>query len=149
MVGATHENLSTRNFSTYCMEEHGRDCCVRGYHVYQEIWEAAVSEVLVCEREPRNVEDRYAVAEKKDGTVIGHLPRKISRICSRTCRFRPKQSDRTACKARVFLCPCEELLALLDLLRLLLERVVTMITNPPDQGVRFAVGAISKEPCKL
>ena len=66
MVGAIHENLSTRNFSTYRMEEYGRDCCVRGYHVYQEIWEAAVGEVLVCEREPRNIEDRYAVAEKKD-----------------------------------------------------------------------------------
>ena len=59
MVGAIHKNLSPRNFSTYhkeSMEEYGRDCCVRGYHVYQEIWEAAVGEVLVCEREPRNVE---------------------------------------------------------------------------------------------
>ena len=64
------------------MEGDGRDCCIRGYHVYQEIWEAAVGEVLVCEREPRDVEDRYAVAVKKDGTVIRHLPRKVSRICS-------------------------------------------------------------------
>ena len=69
MVGAIHKNLSPRNFSTYhkeSMEEYGRDCCVRGYHVYQEIWEAAVGEVLVCEREPRNVEDRYAVAVKTE-----------------------------------------------------------------------------------
>ena len=26
------------------MGEYERDCCVRGYHVYQEIWEAAVGE---------------------------------------------------------------------------------------------------------
>ena len=36
----------------------------------------------MCEREPRNSTDRYAVAVKKDGTIIGHLPRKISRVCS-------------------------------------------------------------------
>ena len=64
------------------MEEYGRDWCIRGYHVYREIWEAATGEVLVCEREPRNARDRYAVAVKKDGCVIGHLPRKVSRVCS-------------------------------------------------------------------
>ena len=36
-------------------------------------------EMLACEREPRNAQDRYAVAvKKKEGTVIGHL----SRVCS-------------------------------------------------------------------
>ena len=64
------------------MEEYGQDWCIRGYHVYREIWEAATGEVLVCEREPRNARDRYAVAVKKDGCVIGHLPRKVSRVCS-------------------------------------------------------------------
>ena len=29
-----------------------RCCCVRGYHVYKEVWEAAVGEVLICEGEP-------------------------------------------------------------------------------------------------
>ena len=61
---------------------HRRACCVRGYHVYCEIWEAAVGEVLVCEREPQNTMDRYAVAVKRSGTVIGHLPKKMSRVCS-------------------------------------------------------------------
>ena len=64
------------------MGEYERDCCVRGYHVYQEIWEAAVGEMLACERQPRNAADRYAVSVKKDGTIIGHLPRKVSRVCS-------------------------------------------------------------------
>ena len=59
-----------------------RTCCVRSYHVYKEIWEAAVGEILMCEKEPRNTADRYAVAVKKDRTIIGHLPRKVSRVCS-------------------------------------------------------------------
>ena len=28
------------------MEEFGRDCCICGYHVYKEMWEAAAGEVL-------------------------------------------------------------------------------------------------------
>ena len=47
-----------------------------------DLGSAAVGEVIACEREPRNTQDRYAVAVKKDGTVIGHLPRKLSRVCS-------------------------------------------------------------------
>ena len=55
------------------MEEFERVCCVRGYHVYKEIWEAATGEILICERELHNGRDRYAVAVKKSGTIIGHL----------------------------------------------------------------------------
>ena len=29
-----------------------RVSCIRGYHVYTDIWDAAIGEVLVCEREP-------------------------------------------------------------------------------------------------
>ena len=64
------------------MEEFSRLSNVRGYHVYKDVWEAAIGEVLVCEREPRNAEDRYAVAVKKDETIVGHLPRNLSRVCS-------------------------------------------------------------------
>ena len=46
---------------------------MRGYHVYNDIWEAAVGETLVCIREPRNTHDRYAVTVEKDGMVIGHF----------------------------------------------------------------------------
>ena len=45
-------------------------------------WDAIIGEELPCERETGNERDRYAVAIKKDGTIIGHLPRKISRPCS-------------------------------------------------------------------
>ena len=64
------------------MEEYEIACCVHGYYVYREIWEAAVGETLICEREPQNGKDRYAVAVKKNETIVGHLPRKISKLCS-------------------------------------------------------------------
>ena len=53
------------------MDECGWTLCVHGYHVYCEIWEAAVGEVLTFEREPQNTKDGYTVVVKKDGTV-GH-----------------------------------------------------------------------------
>ena len=28
--------------------------CIRSYHIYKEIWEAAAGEVLMCERETHN-----------------------------------------------------------------------------------------------
>ena len=57
--------------------------CVRGYHEYQRVWMAAVGEELHFERETRrNPRYPYAIVVKKDGITVGHLPRKISRICS-------------------------------------------------------------------
>jgi len=43
-----------------------RKCCIRSYHVYKEVWEAAVEESSVCKREPKNASDRYDVAVKKE-----------------------------------------------------------------------------------
>ena len=64
------------------MEEFGRDCCIRGYHVCKEIWRAAMGEELECDREPENSCNCYAVVVKRSRVVIGHLPRKLSRVCS-------------------------------------------------------------------
>ena len=64
------------------MEEFERACCTHGFHVFKEIWEAAVGEELACEREPHNAHDRYAVAVKRSGITICHLPWKLSRLCS-------------------------------------------------------------------
>lgn len=60
---------------------------IHGYHQYRTVWESpADGEVLRCEREVGNSHDTYAVAIKKliDGNyvVVGHVPRKISFICS-------------------------------------------------------------------
>ena len=57
------------------------ESCVRGYHIYQSVWIPVLGEDLICLREPFNSVDRYAVCVKKDNDIIGHLPRKISRIC--------------------------------------------------------------------
>jgi len=56
--------------------------CVRGYHVYKDVWAASAGAVLQCEREARNSNDPYAVAVHKDGLTVGHIPRTISCICS-------------------------------------------------------------------
>ncbi len=68
------------------MEELEVPCCIRGYHVYKDIWTARIGEHFDCIRQPTNSSDRYAVAVIKDAgsnrQIIGHLPRKISKFCS-------------------------------------------------------------------
>ena len=61
---------------------HEEDSCICGYHLYQSIWTAVVGESLVCEKEPLNSSDRYAVAVLKDDVVVGHLLRHLSRVLS-------------------------------------------------------------------
>lgn len=56
---------------------------MRGYHVYKGIWTAVVGEEFPCKRETGNTFDPFAVAVMRGPTtVIGHVPRKISSICS-------------------------------------------------------------------
>ena len=54
------------------VEELVIELCVRGYHVIKTCGKQ-LSEELPCEWETRNTKDRYAVAVKKDSTVVGHL----------------------------------------------------------------------------
>ena len=61
------------------MEEFRKESCVRGYHVYKDIWNAALGEELQCQRERGNSSDLYAVAVLKDRTIVGHLPRKMTK----------------------------------------------------------------------
>lgn len=57
--------------------------CIHGYHVYKQVWTAVFGEELYTEQELGNVFDCYVIAVKKDsGETVGHLPKKISRICS-------------------------------------------------------------------
>ena len=64
------------------MDTFQKESCIRGYHIYRELWDAVVGEELECQREHSNATDMYAVAVIKDSTIVGHLPRKISRICT-------------------------------------------------------------------
>ena len=66
------------------MESVDLTSCVRGYHVYQDRWAPVLNERLSCKHEPGNLEDPYAVAIVNAGTVVGHVPRKISTVC---CMF--------------------------------------------------------------
>ena len=62
-------------FLVYCW-------CVRGYHKYYSVWQAALSERLKRVCEVGNRLDVFAVAVAKAGETVGHLPRKISSIFS-------------------------------------------------------------------
>ena len=55
--------------------------CIRGYHVYNDIWTAIVEE-LEYSREVGNAKDRYAVSILRGSDIVGHLPQKISKVCS-------------------------------------------------------------------
>ena len=68
------------------MEESQKESCVRGCHTYKDIWNAALGDELQCQRETGNSSDLYAVAVLKDSTIVGHLHRKISRICMLSMR---------------------------------------------------------------
>ena len=58
------------------------DSMIRGYHIFRTIWDAVIGKSLQCVQEVGNVEDRYAVAIQRGDTVVGHLPQKISTLCS-------------------------------------------------------------------
>ena len=55
---------------------------VRGYHIYMEQWEPRIGEVLPLEREPSNPEDKFAVAIKRCGSVVGHVPFNLAPVMS-------------------------------------------------------------------
>lgn len=55
---------------------------VRGHHVYRTSWTPSVGEILPVKRELTNEYDPFAVAVLKDGVVVGHVPRTMSKITS-------------------------------------------------------------------
>ena len=60
---------------------------IRGYHVYKDIWESpTIGDEFICKREIGNPKDPLSVAVMKliggENTVIGHVPRIISALCS-------------------------------------------------------------------
>ena len=61
------------------LEEFRIDVCVCGQHIYKDIWYAVVGEVLVCEREPDNFQDRYAVAVKNENSARLIFVHKVTR----------------------------------------------------------------------
>ena len=78
--------------------------CMRGYHVYKDRWAVAVGELLTCSREITNASDRYVVAVIKNRMTIGHLPRKMCRVCSIFLR----RGGLISCKVTGLKCSCSK-----------------------------------------
>ena len=53
---------------------------MRGHHVYKTTWSPAIGQVLQVGAEDSNAYDTYAVATCLRDTVVGHMPRELSRI---------------------------------------------------------------------
>lgn len=79
---ARPDQASYRDSEKMERETFRKESMVRGYHVYGELWSPELGEELQCQRERGNLTDCYAVAVKKEDEVVGHLPRKISRLCT-------------------------------------------------------------------
>ena len=62
------------------MEELSKVSVVRGHHVYKEVWTPVIGEVLPVFPEPDNPHDKRAVAIFKEGSIVGHVPRELSKI---------------------------------------------------------------------
>ena len=53
---------------------------IRGHHVYKETWTPYLSEELTTNVEEGNLFDRHAIAVLKNGEIVGHMPRTITRF---------------------------------------------------------------------
>ena len=53
---------------------------IRGYHDYQAVWTPTIREMLLLKVEPTNPYDDFAVSIVKDGAVVGHVPKYVSRV---------------------------------------------------------------------
>lgn len=45
------------------------DSCIRGFHIYKDIWNPVIGETLNTRREIHNLVDKYAVLSVKYGTM--------------------------------------------------------------------------------
>ena len=53
---------------------------VHGHHIYKEVWNPIIGEVLNCEHEADNQHNGFAIAcKKQNGIIVGHLPRTDAR----------------------------------------------------------------------
>ena len=64
------------------------ESCIRGYHIYKEVWTPFIGERLGCAREKSNREDPFAVAMKRGTETVGHVPRTVSCVCTLFLRQR-------------------------------------------------------------
>ena len=83
-----------RTAFVYKMAIYEKECCVRGFHVYKDIWMPVKGEILDITRENDNPHDKYAVAVKQGQKTVGHIPREISK----TVAFFLKHGGKVSCR---------------------------------------------------
>ena len=69
--------------SIFVEKEFTVQCCIRGYHTYQDQWNAEVGAKLntaPATRPAALVEDKYAIAVKHDEQTVGHVPKFLSKL---------------------------------------------------------------------
>ena len=71
-VAVRREDLASLSVQSY----------ISGYHAYMDRWNPRIGEVLLHEREPNNSEGRFAVAIKRTGSVVGHVPFNLAPLVS-------------------------------------------------------------------
>ena len=64
------------------MENFELEAMIHGYHEYQTVWSPVQGELSDCRREPGDRHDPYAVAVIQSSMLVGHVPRRISSLCS-------------------------------------------------------------------
>ena len=58
------------------------ESCIRGFQVYGAVWKPRIGEILSFSRERGNREDPFAVPVQISSATVGHVPRRISCVCS-------------------------------------------------------------------
>lgn len=56
--------------------------CIRGYHIYKDIWEPKIDEEVNGHIEDNNDYDKFAVAFLKNKKIVGHVPLEYSKVCN-------------------------------------------------------------------
>ena len=82
LTNAWTSNRSRERKRAIVMDSYEIDYCIRGFHVYNTVWNPVIGEELICRQEPSNTMDPYAVLVIEDSIIVGHLPRNISAVCA-------------------------------------------------------------------
>ena len=93
--------LSESGFSSFSVPSY-----IRGYHAYQDVWSSFIGELLPLEREPGNPKDIHAVAIKRAGRIVGHVPFNLAPTASAFLR-RQNFPEKTAFLRRQNKCLAE------------------------------------------
>ena len=57
----------------WTMDSYSVESWVRDYHIYKDVWEASISEDLLCRRKSGNTAGTFTMAVMKNGATVGHI----------------------------------------------------------------------------